>query len=209
MSGLSKTTRAFHGFRAAVLTATALLAASAATAAATPDTDLPVVRAGTAALLAARADWAAATTADDRTAAAQRMLRVAATRMQALARIADGEPQLLASAMLPAHEIARLPAFVRPYLEEQRTVQGTLEVRWADYGDHARRMDVLRSDDGRWQLRYTTDPRNSRLTTGTSIEATGVAVGDLLALDPGAAEATAGSSGIVFVPSFGCVKKLA
>lgn len=192
MPSLPNVTRLPRGFALAALATMAVLAIGPpAVAAAQRSVDVSDVRAGTAALVEARASWAASPATTDRTAAAKHMLAVAAMRLQAMTRVVDERPDLAQSIALPAAEIERFPAFVRPYLEDRRTVAGTLEVRWADYGDHARRMDVLRSEDRQWQVRYTSDPSGARLRTGTSIRAAGIAVGELLALDPDATGAPA------------------
>ncbi len=194
MSRQSNIARAlFHAPPAALLLVSALFGSQTAAALGNPDRD--AVTTSTTALLDARDSWAGASTAADRSAAEQRMLRAAATRMQALADVIESQPALALSTALPNSELARFPDFVQPYLESRRTVSGVLEVRWADYADHARRIDVVEGDEGRWTLHFTSRPRGPNLQSGASIRAEGLVVGDLVALDPSAVEATASPDG--------------
>jgi Bacterial Ig domain/Gametolysin peptidase M11 len=156
--------------------------------------DLDAVRARTAALIDARADWQGAAIAADRSGAERRMLQIAADRMQAFMRLVESSPAEALEIALPSAEVDTYPDSVEPYLEARRKVSGTLEIRYADYVDHARRIDLLRSDEGQWTLHYTREPRDAKLRTGASIVATGLIVGDLMALDPAAADATASTT---------------
>jgi len=167
---------------ALVSVAAALLALPLVTHA-DPAVDAAAVRSRTAALISARDQWHKSGTPSERGRSERALLALAASRMQDLQRLIASDPAEALRVALDDAQLSSFPAAVQPYLESRRAVAGRLEVRWADYEREARRLDVIASTDGRWTVHFASPPGGRSLHTGDNVVASGLAIGDLLALD--------------------------
>jgi hypothetical protein len=112
---------------------------------------------------------------------------VAATRQQRLAGLIADHPETVLRQALSSVERAALPPAVQPYVEEEQSVDGDLEVIHED--DHAggRYVYALRASQ-RLALHFAADP--PALRTGDRVRVRGVRVQQALALSSGTTQVT-------------------
>ena len=117
----------------------------------------------------------------ERRAAAAELKRASAERNAALRALMRKDPQAALAIAMASTERSALPAFVQPLIEERKTVHGIVETWWLDYRDRARRADWLVNSNGRWKLHFA--GRRPALQAGSALTASGLVVGDYMALD--------------------------
>lgn len=116
----------------------------------------------------------------------EQLLRLARERQQLLARAVEEDPGAVLRVALPAVLREGLPPAVQNYIERQAEIEGTLEVLYEDFPDHAVLRHFLHSEKERFALHFKVVPPG--LQSGARVRARGLLVGDVLALESGETE---------------------
>ncbi|MBI3330163.1 MAG: peptidase M11 [Nitrospinae bacterium] len=111
------------------------------------------------------------------------LLNAATTRQQLLAALIGEDPAEVLRVALPSSIRDGLPSAVQAYVEEEEELRGVLEVLHEDRDPGSRYLYFLESAGQRFSLHFPADPPT--LLTGARVRATGVRVGQALALRSG------------------------
>ena len=115
---------------------------------------------------------------------------VAKRRYDLLLKLAAKSPEQALRLMLPSDVIARLPAGVKAFLEQDADERGKLEILVEDYPDNTHRMRYfLNTARERLELYFAANPPD-HLQTGARVRARGKRLDSVLMLSSGATTAT-------------------
>ena len=115
--------------------------------------------------------------------ALRNLLNVAEERQVLFAKMIESDPGAVLRLALPPAVLAEFPPPVTAFLEQHQARAGTLEVIYEDFPDRAVLRHFLNSDLPPLALHFATAP--SAQLTGASLEASGVVLGDAMALAGG------------------------
>jgi hypothetical protein len=125
----------------------------------------------------------------------QELRSVAAKRHEMLAALIENDPSEVLRVALPEAFGANLPSDVQKNLEQHVDLAGELEVLYRESETESQILYSLNSSNERLSLHFTMRP-DKDLLTGTSVRVKGVRIGDAIALEGGADQATSTSTGI-------------
>jgi hypothetical protein len=111
----------------------------------------------------------------------QDLLATAATRRQVLASLIEADAGAVLALALPAAVRARFPSSASAYLEQEATLEGTLEILHEDWPVGGRYHYFLKSSRGRHSLHFA-EHQPDHLLTGATIRVSGIQLGGTLAL---------------------------
>jgi Big-like domain-containing protein/alpha-galactosidase-like protein/gametolysin peptidase M11 len=125
-----------------------------------------------------------AAAAGEKAARLREVIAAAAERRTLLARIIESNPGAVLRMALPPRVRAGFPSEVQTYLEQRQQLQGELEVRYEDHpGGKTRLRHFLTAGSQKIALHFAT--KSPTLPTGAAVQASGVRVGNDLALESG------------------------
>src|ERR1041385_4377883 len=131
----------------------------------------------------------------ERGALEQELRSVAAARHEMLAALVESDPGEVLRVALPEGFGSNLPFDVQKNFEKHVDLQGELEVLYRESETETQVLYSLNSGNERLPLNFTIRP-DKDLLTGTPVRVKGVRVGNAIALEGGANEATSTNTGI-------------
>lgn len=103
------------------------------------------------------------------------MIELVEQRRQSMTTLLKTNPGAVLQLAIPAKVAAQLPAQVHSYLESRQTIEGTLEVQYADYENYGTLLHTLITDfDERIPLHFKNHP--PKLQSGNKVRIEGVEV---------------------------------
>ncbi len=115
--------------------------------------------------------------------ALENLLTLAEERQVLLAKMMESDPGALLRVALPPGVLAEFPVPVQAFLEQHQVRAGTLEIISEDFPDRAVLRHLLKSDLPPLSLHFVAPPAVH--LTGASVQASGVVLGDAMALEAG------------------------
>jgi len=117
--------------------------------------------------------------------ALQQLIDATVERQALLAEMIESDPGAVLRTAIPTRIRNRMPAEVLQFIEQRIDLEGELEVMYEDYDDGSHRLrHTLNTNNGeRISLHFKSNPHGS--LSGTEVRASGVLVGDAMAVESG------------------------
>lgn len=131
----------------------------------------------------------------EREALMEEIRSVVSRRREMLAALIENDPAEVVRLALPQGFESNLPSEVRENLEQRVDLEGELEVLYRENETESQIIYSLNSSKERLSLHFATRPE-ADILTGTRVRVRGVRIGDAIALEGAANEATSTGSGI-------------
>jgi len=116
--------------------------------------------------------------------ALQQLIDATVERQALLAELIETDPGAVLRTAIPARIRNGMPAEVRAFIEQRLELKGELEVMYEDYEDGSHRLrHTLEANGEGISLHFKSKPHD--LLSGTEVSASGVVVGDAMAVESG------------------------